>query len=273
MPLWDSVKAAASAGASKAAAASKLAAAKAKLKTDMLVIDRDIVKCKQAFGVSMYDHVSPLSQSAEFYAADDKLTNILRPPLIEAQKEIQALASRRIKLKEALAAAEAKRAGAFPTKAETAGQQLMNFGKASVMHSSETKIKAEIAVVDNLIKGHKQDFGAALFVILVDAEDNDGYLPPDRQVRSIYDQTRQDIHKLQATKKKKAKELAELRGEERKTLMGDNSESQSSFNESQTSFSGGFTDTYSGTTAASNQNNQLQTGADKNNADADLLML
>lgn len=212
MPLWDNVKAGAAAAAKKTADATKLAAQKTKLKADILLCDREVVGCKKAFGVSMYDHISPLSQTADFYAADDDLTEIIRPPLIVSQKEIQALAAKRVKLKESLAAAEAKRAGAFPTPAETAGQKVMNFGKASAMHSNETKIKAEVSMLDTRIRGHKQDFGVSLFSVLVEAEDNRGYLPTDRQVRSIYDQTRQDIQKIQQKKQKKSEELKGLGG-------------------------------------------------------------
>lgn len=213
MSLWDSMKAGASAAGTAAASATKVAATKAKLKADILLCDREVTGCKKAFGVSMYDHISPLSQSSDFYAANDDLTEILRPPLIIAQKEILALAAKRVKLKEQLATAEAKRAGAFPTPAETAGQKVMNFGRASVMHSSETKIKAEISMTDSLIKGHKQDFGLNLFEVMVEAEDTRGYLPSDRQVRSIYDQTREDINKIGLKKKKKTEELAALNGQ------------------------------------------------------------
>jgi hypothetical protein len=212
MPLWDSIKAGASATATKAADATKVAAQKTKLKADMVMCDRDIVSCKKAFGVSMYDHISPLSQTAEFYAADDELTEIIRPPLIVAQKETQALAAKRVKLKESLAAAEAKRAGAFPTPAETAGQKVMNFGKASAMHSNETKIKAEVSMLDTRIKGHKQEFGISLFAIMSEAEDTRAYLPSDRQVRNIYDQARQDVQKLQLKKQKKGEEIKALGG-------------------------------------------------------------
>ena len=109
-----------------------------------------------------------------------------------------------------MAAAEAKRAGAFPTKAETAGQKVMNFGKAGAMHSAEAKIKAELAIVDRQIRGHKQNFGIELFTTLAEAEDTRGYLPTDRQVRSIYDQTRQDIQSMEAKKKLKEEELISL---------------------------------------------------------------
>ena len=90
MSLWDKVQASAKA----AGEATKVAAHKTKLRTDMLMIDRDIRNRKKEFGVAMYDHVSPLSQSQDFYAASDELTNILRPHLISAQKEIQALAAK-----------------------------------------------------------------------------------------------------------------------------------------------------------------------------------
>ncbi len=206
MSLWDKVQASAKA----AGDATKVAAQKTKLRTDMLMIDREIYNRKKVFGIAMYDHVSPLSQSQDFYAASDELTTILRPHLINAQKEIQALAAKRVLLKEALAAAEVKRAGAFPTQAEGVGQKFLNFGKASVMHSGETKIKAELALNDRQIKGHKQNFGLELFQTLSDAEDTRGYLPSDRQVRNIYDACRAEIQKLEGNKKRKMEELQGL---------------------------------------------------------------
>lgn len=260
MPLWDNVKAGAAAAATKAADATKLAAQKTKLKADLVLCDREINNCKKAFGVAMYDHISPLSQTADFYAANDELTEILRPPLIIAQKEIQALAAKRVKLKEDLATAEARRAGAFPTPAETAGQKVLNFGKASAMHSNETKIKAETSMLDARIKGFKQDFGLSLYAILVEAEDTRGYLPSDRQVRSIYDQTRQDINKILAKKARKKEEL--------KALSGDITQSYNSQHGNPTTTkqeNGGFSDNPS---ANANHSDTFS-----NNQDPDLLML
>jgi hypothetical protein len=219
MSFWDKVRG----GAKAAGDATKVAAHKTKLRTDMMMIDRDIQNRKKAFGVIMYDHVSPLSQTQDFYAATDDLTTILRPPVINAQKEIQALAAKRVKLKEMLASAVAKRAGAFPTKAETFGQKAMNFGKVSVMYSGETKIKTELAVVDRQIKGHKQNFGLELFETLKDAEDTRGYLPTDRQVRNIYDTCRGDIQRSETKKNHKAEELASLGGGSAAEFEGDQS--------------------------------------------------
>ncbi|KAL3933398.1 MAG: hypothetical protein SGBAC_010422 [Bacillariaceae sp.] len=264
MPLWDNVKAGAAAAANKAADATKLAAHKTKLKADVVLCDRDIKNYKKAFGVSMYDHISPLSQTADFYAANDDLTEILRPHLIIAQKEIQALAAKRVKLKEELSGAEARRAAAFPTPAETAGQKVLNFGKASAMHSNETKIKAEISMLDSRIKGFKQDFGLSLFVTLVEAEDTRGYLPSDRQVRSIYDQTRQDINKLLAKKEKKSEELKALSGGITEPSNTDANKSNTHPMSTQQT-NGGFSDNPS--------SNTNHTDTFSNNQDPDLLML
>jgi hypothetical protein len=160
----------------------------------------------------MYDYLSPLTQSQNFYAAGDKLTTLVRPLMISAQKEIQALAARRVKQKEELAKAETNRAAAFPTKSESVGQSLFNFGKAGYLHGGETKIKTELSVTDRLIKGHKEDFGVALFDAFVYAEDKEGFLPTDRQIRNVYDTARGDIGGLEKQKKAKEEEIVSLGG-------------------------------------------------------------
>jgi hypothetical protein len=221
----------------------------------------------------MYDHVSPLSQSADFYAATDDLTTMLRPALINAQKEIQALAAKRVQLKESLATAEAKRAGAFPTKADTVGQKFMNFGKASVMLSGETKIKAELAVVDRQIKGYKQKFGLDLYATLSEAEDTRGYLPTDRQVRNVYDTTRGDIQRLETNKKLKLEELARLGAGGSSSTSADNTNGgtnsnphdltsdlsmQDSYFDNENPSGGGMTGGYSDNHSSQNNHHQQQ---------------
>ena len=208
MSLWDSITAKAKRAGDTAATQAK----RGKLNADILLLDREVMGKKKAFGVTMYDHVSPLSQSADFYAASDDLTNLLRPPLITAQKEIQALAAKRVKLMESLAQAECNRAAAFPTKAETVGQKFVNFGKAGVLHGGETKIKAELAIVDRKIKGFKQSFGVELFDCLAEAEDQRGYLPSDRQVRNMYDACRSEIQRIEDKRKAKVEEIVSLGG-------------------------------------------------------------
>lgn len=239
MSLWDSIQI----GAKKAGDVAATKAKIGKLKADIVLLHREITNRQRAFGVALYDHVSPLSQTQEFYAAEDQLTNLLRPPLIEAQKEIQALAAKKVKLKESLAQAEANRAAAFPTRAETVGQRVVNFGKASVLHGGETKIKGELALVERSIKGHKQKFGVSLFASLMDAEDNKGYLPTDRQVRNIYDTCRGDITRIEAKIKAKDEEIVALGGTSTKGhgfTASDESAAQDNANSSTTAQSGTF---------------------------------
>ena len=91
MSLWDSVTSAAGRVGSAAGTASN----KARLKAELLLIDREITSRQMAFGVELYDYVAPLSKHPSFYSSDDTLTVTLQPPLITAQREIAALEIKR----------------------------------------------------------------------------------------------------------------------------------------------------------------------------------
>jgi hypothetical protein len=205
MSLWDSVlQLTAKAGESVTAAGLT-----AKVKGELLLMDREIQGRKQAFGVTLYDHVAPLSSHVDFWAGDDPLTATIRPPLLVAQREIRALELRQRKVKEHIKTAEATRAAAFPTPAATLGDKVLNAGKSAVLAGNETKLWTDHNVILTQIKGHKQTFGEQLFDILVEKEDKEGWLPTNREIRSIYDNARQDVEKL--IKKRRDKE-ADLPG-------------------------------------------------------------
>jgi len=74
MSLWDAISASARNLGDGAANQAK----KAKLSTDIVLVDRSIDNRKRSFGVAMYDYLSPLTQSQNFYAASDKLTTLVR---------------------------------------------------------------------------------------------------------------------------------------------------------------------------------------------------
>ena len=78
MTLWD-----------KVCSVAGTAALRAKLNTDLMLIDRELLARKQKFGVELYDYVSPLSKNQSFYTSDDTLTLTLQPPLIAAQQQQQ----------------------------------------------------------------------------------------------------------------------------------------------------------------------------------------
>lgn len=234
MSLWDSVKAKASVAGSAAVLAGKLTdpnlqrsavtitlthsssfltcytGKKTKTTTSLLLIDREITARQQAFGVQLYDYVSPMASDQDFYASEDQLTTTLRPPLLTAQREIAALTLKQQKIKEAMAQAEVDRAAAFPTAAVTWTDSIKNAGKSAGLGANEAKLKTEASMLESRIKGHKQQFGVDLFATLVELEDSQGWLPTDREIRSIYDLARKDIESIKARRAEKEREREAL---------------------------------------------------------------
>jgi hypothetical protein len=99
MSLWDTVVASASAAAASSAKATgeatAVVATLAKLSADLLVIDRDITARMEKFGVETYAHLESITSTQEFYVADDRLINIIKPTLIRAQREVAAYERKR----------------------------------------------------------------------------------------------------------------------------------------------------------------------------------
>jgi len=204
--IWDSVKQA----AEKAGQAALVGGTMAKLKTEIMVLDRDITSRQYKFGVELYDYVEPLSHSPEFFAANDRMTDTIRGPLLAAQREIAALNNRRDKFKEKLSKAEVDRKSAFPNAATTIGEKVVNAGKAARLAGNEVKIQTDVSVTETLMKSYKHEFGVKMYAVLVELEDRENWLPTVRDIRSIYDQTRREIEKLVEKKTTKKKELKAL---------------------------------------------------------------
>mmetsp|Transcript_31346 Transcript_31346/g.57842 ORF Transcript_31346/g.57842 Transcript_31346/m.57842 type:complete len:142 (-) Transcript_31346:180-605(-) len=94
----------------------------------------------------------------------------------------------------------------------TLGEQAVNAGKTVAMMGSEARTKTDMAVKERLILAAKQEFGLELFDVLVGLDDQ-GWLPPDRDVRSIYDQCKRDIDNFLKKKDEKQERLRHLGGE------------------------------------------------------------
>jgi hypothetical protein len=204
--LWEGLKATAQTVGTAAGTASL----KTKLKTEVLLLDRERTARQQAFGVELYDHVSPLTKSADFFASDDTLTRTIRPPLLRAQREIAALVLKARRTQEGLQQAAVDRAAAFPTPAVTWHAKVVNAGKSTAMAGTEAKLKTELAVRHVEMQGHKQQFGVELYSIFAHLEDTQGWIPTNRDIRSIYDGARKDMEKIQERKQVKIDALEEL---------------------------------------------------------------
>lgn len=214
--MWDSVVASAAKAANQAGEATQVAAAKAKLNADIMVIDRDLHARKEKFGVEMYAHLEGITTTQEFYVADDRLINIIRPTLIKAQREVAAYERKRDSMKGKANVAEAQRTGtASIFTAASIGEKLMNAAKYAAAGAKEAATKTELAMLQRQILGFKEEFGVELYPIFEGMEDNEGWLPTDRKVRSLYDAAREDIQemqKLRAEKKERIKHAGGVEG-------------------------------------------------------------
>lgn len=217
MSLWDTVLASASAAAASAAKATgdatAVVATRAKLSADLLVIDRDITARKEKFGVEMYAHLEGITSTQEFYVADDRLINIIRPTLIRAQREVAAYERKSATMKGKVNLAEAERVGtASIIYAPSIGEKLMNAAKFAAAGAKEAANKTELAMLERQILGFKEEFGVNLYPIFASMEDNEGWLPTDRKVRSLYDGAREDIAKMELAKDEKREQIKQLDG-------------------------------------------------------------
>lgn len=211
--MWDSVVASATKAATQAGEATQVAATKTKLRADLLVIDRDIHARKEKFGVEMYAHLEAITSTQEFYVADDRLINIIRPTLIKAQREVAAYERKRDTMKGKVNMAEASRSStASIFGAATIGEKIMNAAKFAAAGAKEAASKTELAMLDRQILGFKEEFGVELYPIFENMEDTEGWLPTDRKVRSLYDSAREDIAKMQTSKTEKRENIKSLDG-------------------------------------------------------------
>jgi hypothetical protein len=153
----------------------------------------------------------PLSKTPDFYAANDRMTETLRGPLLTAQREISALDIRRRVILQKVSTTEQEERGAYIT-ATNWQETLQNTAKKAGYVGHHAKLKAEMGMVDVQIQDFKQVFGLELFAILMELEDKEGWLPTVRDIRSIYDQARRDIEKIEVRQKEKEAELIKLGG-------------------------------------------------------------
>eukprot|EP00521_Asterionellopsis_glacialis_P009594 CAMPEP_0195284656 /NCGR_PEP_ID=MMETSP0707-20130614/2783_1 /TAXON_ID=33640 /ORGANISM="Asterionellopsis glacialis, Strain CCMP134" /LENGTH=408 /DNA_ID=CAMNT_0040344035 /DNA_START=70 /DNA_END=1296 /DNA_ORIENTATION=+ len=208
MSFWDTFVSA----AEKAGEATKVAGQKAKLNAEILMVDRQINQRKHKFGIDLYAYLSPLTASTDFYASNDKLTNVIRPPLITTQKEVAALVGKQRLIKEHINMAEIQRQSAFHTPAQTWGGKMKNAGKSASMAGNEAKLHTELAVCNTKMTHIQQEFGVDMYQQFEHLEDSEGWLPTNREIRSLYDTTRQDIDTIQRSKLEKQRELEALGG-------------------------------------------------------------
>ena len=204
--LWDSIKD----KACDLGNAAGTASLRTKLRAERMLIDREMNQRRAAFGVACYDHVAPLTRSQDFYAANDLLTETIRPHMIVAQREIAALDLKRRSLKEEMNQADVQRKAAFARAATNWQDKLKNAGKSTAMAGNEAKLKTEMAMANSQVIHYKQEFGQSVYAEFEKLEDTKGWLPTSREIRTLYDACRKDIEEMKKRKDEKSRELAQL---------------------------------------------------------------
>lgn len=186
------------------------AAQKGKVRAEMMLIDREINNIQKTFGVSMYDYVDPLSQDDTFYSDTDEMTELLRPPLVIAQKEMLIANGERNTIQDTLQTSVTTRETNFPAdKKRTVGEKFTNIG----MLKTEAITKAKLSMAERKILSHKGTFGMTLYASMREAEDDRGFVPSDKTILRIYELAKKDIAKQDIKRKAKEEELIVLGGQ------------------------------------------------------------
>ena len=139
------------------------------------------------------------------------MTDTLRGPLLTAQREISVLNMKRSAVLKRVADTTEKEKGAYVS-ATNMAETLQNTAIRAGYAGSHAKLKTDLTALEVQIRDFKQLFGLEMYQILVDLEDTVGWLPTVRDIRSMYDQARRDVEKIEVRRKEKEKELIKLGG-------------------------------------------------------------
>ncbi len=165
--------------------------------------------------MEMYAHLQGITSTQEFYVAEDRLINIIRPTLIKAQREVAAYERKRDTMRGKVNLVEAERCSTGSIfYAATISEKLYNAAKFAAAGAKEAASKTELAMLERQILGFKEEFGVELYPIFESMEDNEGWLPTDRKVRSLYDCAREDIAKMKKMQQEKREQILQLDGVE-----------------------------------------------------------
>jgi hypothetical protein len=205
-PLMDSMRGLAKQASKRASTAGQ----KAKIKTEILLMDNKIKKRKEQFGIDLYDFLVPFAEKdPTFLIESDTLTHI-QGLFVTCFKDNKALLQKKAAKENELNRVAEKRAVAFPTPAETFSEKVVNAGKSAQMTGQETGIKTKMHYLEKEMRFNKKQFGVQAYSLLVQLEDNSKWLPSDRDVRFFYDQTRREVTAMEQEKKQKEADLGVL---------------------------------------------------------------
>jgi hypothetical protein len=209
--LWDNIKV----GAKRAS----LAGQKAKIQADILMLDQKIKGCKQEFGVELYEFLVKCVENEPEFLLDNSALDKIQGLFLKTYKDNKAVAQKMVLQDEKLAQCAEKRAQvnsrhggrlSFEVPADSVGERIINAPKNARIAGTETKLKANKALMEREIKANKQKFGVDVYQLLVDLEVFQKWMPSDRDVQLLYSQVRREIAQLELIKEEKFDEAEHL---------------------------------------------------------------
>lgn len=190
---------------------------KAKLKTEIMICDRNVNQRKKTFGIQIYNALSDMTCKQDFYATNDKTISAIRPILLTCDREIRSLDTKAMKGRSQLNLAQEERAQNL-TPATSWKQKAKNVLDGSAMVASETKMKAELSVINMKANTIKEEFGLKLYPVLQELFEGSFRPVPvhseiDKDVniiRSIFSSCWADVNKLYNEKQAKLDEIERI---------------------------------------------------------------
>lgn len=183
-----------------------------------MICERNVNQRKKTFGIEMYNALSEMTCKQDFYGTNDKTIATIRPILLACDREIRSLDTKAMRGRSQLNLVQEERAQNLGSSATTWKEKARNVLDGSAMVASETKVKAELSVINMKANAIKEDFGLKLYPVLqelfegsfrpipVQSEiDNDVNI-----VRSIFSNCWTDVNKLYNEKQAKMAEIEQI---------------------------------------------------------------
>lgn len=217
----------------------KGAAIRTKLKAEIVLLEREMAVRKRAFGIVLYDLMIAAEKSGSAQTNYHSKDSVMVPCFDAAKADIGEIQQRKDVKQTELDMLEMESANAKHKPMDTAAQKAKAAGKWISYAGTETKLSANLALIDREIKARKEVFGLDIFefattqLALEDQKMSNGGLKNamastkkiadsviskvagtasqtsvgETEIRACIEDAKVDIDRIQASKDKKMKEM------------------------------------------------------------------
>lgn len=207
-----------------------LAGQKAKLGADMVLLNQKIRSRKQQFGVELYECLAGCVEEDPMvlieHDADDAALHNLQGFFVAAYKNNRALLQKRATdegrleaLAERRRVIRSRHGGTleYEVPADSVGERILNAPKLARIKAEETRVKGNMASVDQQVLHRQYQFGLECYEHLLELELTEDSTPVHPEVRTHYQSVRWDMEQFAMIKDEKVEDR-ELLEEEREKI-------------------------------------------------------